>query len=1188
MILPASVRGLLILLMSLADCPVSFGQTARPVLSRPPERLRESVTLHMDSQVVKQLATAQDFIREKRWSQAVPLLQEIIEQHSDAIIPIDTGRYGNAADFCQLIISRFPADGLKIYRERVDEQVRNWLEDGRRELDEQALRRVISIGLLSSFGDEALELLGDLAFERGQFSVARSHWQQLLPDLSQPGEADHVATSSSSGLTYPDPDIDFATLRAKLVLCRLQSGDLARADRELVTFGRLHGEAQGELQGEQGVLVELLKRARQTAGKWRFDRPNSSDVPTFGGNPERTFSAGAPVDPLTVSWKAQLPLNLFVGSAPRPALGKSTSVLSHFPIVIDGVAYVCGAGSIHAFDAATGKPKWPLGENSDGRIYASDVLDVASDEMIAFQGVPYFSMTAARGRVYARLGPPVLRRSRAQRGLFSEIVGLDVSEREGELVFQVSSEVLDENPIGPDVTSWCFEGAPLVAEDRVYVAARRSVPEDEIHIVCFDEDTGQLVWRQRVCATLKSVPEHFSLIGHRLLTLGDGRLFLDTGAGAIACVEATTGKLLWVSTFEVLVTDETPFEFSDQRRHGLTPCIYTDGVILAAPPEAKAVYAFDAVTGQMLWQQRLTEPVLHLLGVSGGKLIASGRNLWAFDVASGELSWPHGSVGFTDAKSFGYGRGVLAEDGIYWPLKNEILLVDVASGALTRRFNLSDSIGEQGGNLLVAGGRLLIAQPHHLVALGEAPVAPAAPVKQIVRRDRSSMRFESEFVSVAVATSGRRAETMAGAPAANALPRVTAASKGEPPIRWPVQTSWSCEFSTATRVRLLEGLECGAIVLLQSGPEVRALTATDGRELWTRAATELLEWAEVIGSRLVWADPQRIFAREVATGRMEWELVLPIGDRLQIVAVRDVKTLVAATERQVCAIDVETGKVRSQFVASNLERLAAGSSMLTTSLVDREQLLPFLKRETDAERQVSPLLAFESRLLKRPLIVDLDAGRSLSAASHLRDVAQVCWRSEQGQVDRLLVLNRNNLLQCWSCEGACLWTASQPMVVAFQRPHLMNLRKHLVLIENGLFARGIDPSNGRIQWSVALGREPLRSLSESLACSEENVLTIAGSMLSCIDATAGRLRWRQNLGAGAWSVRVVGRETICMRSNSRDEKVLLAAYDTATGDMVQSLRVSGFVSRASLLTRSAAPVALLASNERVVALRSLH
>ena len=50
----------------------------------------------------------------------------------------------------------------------------------------------------SSWGDDALELLGDLAFQDGRFDEALSLYRQLVPDR----EADRA------GLVYPDPSVD--------------------------------------------------------------------------------------------------------------------------------------------------------------------------------------------------------------------------------------------------------------------------------------------------------------------------------------------------------------------------------------------------------------------------------------------------------------------------------------------------------------------------------------------------------------------------------------------------------------------------------------------------------------------------------------------------------------------------------------------------------------------------------------------------------------------------------------------------------------------------------------------------------------------------------------------------------------------------------------------------------------------
>ena len=91
---------------------------------------RESVSVTTDAQVVKRIGTARDHLAEKEWGEAVPILQRIIETRGDALLPLETGRYGNAADFCHLLISRLPPEGLAAYRERVDLQAAEWLDPG--------------------------------------------------------------------------------------------------------------------------------------------------------------------------------------------------------------------------------------------------------------------------------------------------------------------------------------------------------------------------------------------------------------------------------------------------------------------------------------------------------------------------------------------------------------------------------------------------------------------------------------------------------------------------------------------------------------------------------------------------------------------------------------------------------------------------------------------------------------------------------------------------------------------------------------------------------------------------------------------------------------------------------------------------------------------------------------------------
>ena len=81
------------------------------------------------------------------------------------------------------------------------------------------------------------------------------------------------------------------------------------------------------------------------------------------------------------------------------------------------------------------------------------------------------------------------------------------------------------------------------------------------------------------------------------------------------------------------------------RERDLNPAIVHDGLVIVAPDDATAIYAFDAATGRLAWK---TEPIAdevkltHLLGVAKGNLIATGDRVLWFDVRNGRLvhAWP--------------------------------------------------------------------------------------------------------------------------------------------------------------------------------------------------------------------------------------------------------------------------------------------------------------------------------------------------------------------------------------------------------------------------------------------------------------------------------------------------------------------------------------------------------------------
>src|SRR5262249_18178601 len=144
-------------------------------------------------------------------------------------------------------------------------------------------------------GDQALDLLGDLAFEQGDFDEAHRWWRHLtLP-------AAEVAAGQRRrplDLLFPDPQIDLARVRAKLILARLFRGEPpASLQADLQAFRKLHDKAEGNLTGRKGKYAALLQTlidqsatliGPADAGAWT----------TFAGDPSRNLVLpAAPDDP---------------------------------------------------------------------------------------------------------------------------------------------------------------------------------------------------------------------------------------------------------------------------------------------------------------------------------------------------------------------------------------------------------------------------------------------------------------------------------------------------------------------------------------------------------------------------------------------------------------------------------------------------------------------------------------------------------------------------------------------------------------------------------------------------------------------------------------------------------------------------------------------------------------------------
>jgi outer membrane protein assembly factor BamB/tetratricopeptide (TPR) repeat protein len=687
------------------------------------------------------LRNAASHARDGQWAEAVDIYQRVVQQFGDKVakLPKDdptgdpTGEsvlFVDLRQFCQRRLAALPAEARALYRARVDGQAERWYRQGASDRDRGLLRRIVDQAFCSSWGDDALDLLGDLAFQDGRFDEALSMYRQLVPDRPQ----------DQAGLVHPDPSVELARVAAKKLLCRAALGEEPPTAADLAAFDRAYPGAAGKLAGRDGPYLQIITQAlggdrlaptAEPDGRW----------PTFAGAPTRTKTVTGSIDVGSLQWSVSLePVvsgtrNFGFGGMRRTQFPVTPipedRKLAYHPIVLGDQVVVCDENKIVAFNlndrpsgshpgaGGTIKEVWKHSEDPDSR---------DPQAMRPSLGVPRYTLTEFGERIYARMGPTGIPFPGFVRGFGggvpqSAIVAVDRST-DGKLLWKRSAAeiTLPQRQADANRGQLGFEGSPVADARCVYAALTDRRELTSTYVAALDAETGALRWIRY----LGAAPDGGNMmggmgmglapvsgdLGHRLLSLDGPTVFFQTNLGAVAALDAETGAIRWVATYP----REDPAEGGAGRGRDLNPAVIHDGLVIVAPDDTAAIFAFDAPSGRLVWKsERLPEEVklAHLLGVAKGRLIATGDRVLLFDVKTGKLihSWPDSGRAYE-----GFGRGLLAGDKIYWPTRSDIHILDQTTGLPAEPpIKLQESFQTTGGNLAVGDGYLIVAQTDQMV-----------------------------------------------------------------------------------------------------------------------------------------------------------------------------------------------------------------------------------------------------------------------------------------------------------------------------------------------------------------------------------------------------------------------------------------------------------------------------------------
>lgn len=1108
---------------------------------------------------------------------------------------------------CQQRLGRLPAASLEQYRQGVNAEARAFLHRGQTQLDPAPLRRLAEELFCSRSGDRALDLLGDLAFERGDFEEAQ-HWWSLLVGR-EPNEATSPAATRES-MRFPDPEIDLTRVRAKMLLGMLFQGRLNEARAGIHHFQKTHSLAQGELAGRKGLLHESL---RATLTAFQKDRIANNDEPwtTFGGEPSRNrvLSQGLAWHLWEdgPAWRVRLPsLALPDRDHPPDRLTPLRNLAFH-PVIVQDQVVICDHRSVHGYDLKTGKETLRYDLKAAGLRDPGPGLDEAIRQ-------PRFTLSADRDRVFARLGAmKVGPRKNGEREEPSYLVCLalqDPGAGKSRELWHIAS--------GEDGT---FEGAPLVQDGLVYIARTRVVERRAVvSIWCYDVH-GRQRWAREVC----DAPEFEGHGGPRtrlhLLTRAAGQIVYASHAGAICAVDAWTGQPTWAVRYPSRGPLTAEFEPSPR---DLAPCLAADGCIYAAPLDTDRLLCIDAVTGRVRWEAEETE-IVHLLGVAEGRVLTATRTgLQAFDTQTGRAEWLQPSEGRLPS----LGRGLLAGSWLYWPTQDSLLptrAVTVHGGKLEaaspsvlpepRFFDPTMFATMPAGNWAFGQGCLVIAGGSELVVYAPPRYVPKAPVDPRPQTRMDDLYRKARFLAsagdvpaadqayreLAEATKGDRnardwqalievrrarladAEKVPAFANSGAMPAWRTPAAPEPALpRWPLARAWE------HREDRVWPLDDDAFLGTRAGRVAyRDLATGDSR--WERPLDLEPAWvgqgAGVIV--VVGADGVRAFRRK--DGTLAWSFAAPsrrwptvsfqyripwvvhASTGIETAHFSDEGLLLLDDRRALYRLNLETGAVVWRYTSPSaaLRPLDAGAFS--------PWLAPAGDRIFVQENNGQPAFFAEGKLTS--------FGRKSRPWEHPPVLTEksVIFAGEEGQVHAHERGPR--CARLWSYEapyrtslagGLCRLQARGSVLLA------------LVPRNQGYDWTRLDPQRGEAVWSLDARQLPEGIDPDSVAIGDTLFYYVAGQKVYANALNDGRQRWTQPLHSRAerWRLRYAGEGlAVTPVAPAREEDFEVALLDAFTGEWNQRLTFPGAHGPGSVVWSSRAVV--VAAGGRIFGFRSL-
>src|SRR5579883_3235933 len=566
-------------------------------------------------------------------------------------------------------IRALPEEGLRSYRALVEAKAKIALEDALDAGDQDAVEAVAERFAATQAETRALEVTAELSFEQGDLARAERAARRLEREADEAGVAKRWA---------------FVRLCAAV-----DRADAAAAADALATFVAKGGDADEKRIPADGALIsakEAVERARSAAGA-------AAEKPVDPARLARKVDLDAPELPPELADRIQR----VAGAIPafqQPVFDPETKLL-----------LVCDEKTVRAVDISGGRRSWTYapkrGNGEPGRLEAATIFPaLGHGRIFATLHLNTPTKRVARPAAKPKKGEKAKKEDDEEEVVRNPDWRVVALERQnGKLLWDAA----ESQGFGDFARDAEWVSSPAQGDGQVFVTVQMRKGSDvRCYLVGIDAATGKTRFRAFLAPRL---PYDFLGIGAPAAApaVRDGRVYVATGLGAIACVDPARGQPVWIARYPTSPEKSQPDIVRGERRFRASAPLVRGKLVVVAPVDAQEVFALDPATGARRWSA--PRGSAHVVGEtpSGSVLVVSDRVL-LLDRASGLCRFQGEALG-----GFAIAAPACFEKEAVVPLATALSRVSLEDGHVLGRLRYEEAGAEAGALAICGEGRIATA-----------------------------------------------------------------------------------------------------------------------------------------------------------------------------------------------------------------------------------------------------------------------------------------------------------------------------------------------------------------------------------------------------------------------------------------------------------------------------------------------